>query len=894
MVEDPLEHPPVAQDSAGVLEGWPDDPEIDPYGSRMLARFGWPLRVIARLFFEKIDDESCDVEPVKRAAKDGSIVYVMRTRSRLDYLYFNHFVLKKGLPLARFANGVRTTAAGPLGQALRRLMARFRWRRRSRRRLPDPVDSGYLGDLARRGDPTLVFLRHGRTGLFHPKASARDLVEVLVEAQQQRSEPIFLVPQILIWERQPDRTNRGLVDVMLGDSDDPGWLRKGLIFLLYHRRAIVRLGEPVNLAEFIEAQEGQPVARIAKKLRWLLLGYLYRERKVIKGPDVRPRRWIFDRILAEPAVKTAITAEMVRQGRSEVAITRRARKILDKMGADYRWGAVMALRTALDYISKRLYSGVQFDAEDAERIRKAARKGTVLLLPAHRSHFDYLLLSWLLFYQGMMPPHIAAGANLAFFPMGPIFRRSGAFFIRRATQGDDLYATLLNHYLRALTAEGYTQEFFIEGGRSRSGKMLPPKVGLLGSYVEAMADRIVPDIQIVPVYIAYERVVEDYSVELTGEEKQAETASALVRSSKVLRKRFGRVYVKTNEPISLKEALETLDSPWQSLEPDERKVWLKRFGQHIVAEIQDVTVVTPSTVAAMALLAHDRRGITREHFHKRCRFLRQWLEGRGAPFSDSWHFPEDALDETLELFAAEKWVSILGRPAGHDEGEDDIVAIAQEAGPRIQMDFSKNTILFHFAPAAFVCTALALSDGEPTPMERLAKRFDYLVDLFGAEFFFHPDMPTAFVMATVIDQLAEHGVVVVEGDSVRVGDWARARLMIATVRNFFEAYYVVLKGSRMLRSGPMTEKELVAAALEYGRRLFLTEDVTRAEAIGKVNLTNAVRHFKGKGVLIPVGDHHGGTGQLELDEDARERYMGPMRKLFHSDKARPDLRRDDR
>jgi len=288
MAEDPIEHPPALLDPEGGLSGWPSDPELDPYGSRMVPRFGLPLRIMARLFFGRIDDESCDVEAVRRATEQGSILYVMRTRSLLDYLYFNYFVLEKSLPLARFANGVRSTIAGTFGRAIRSLAARLRWRRRSGRKLPDPVDSGYLAGLVRRGDPVLVFLRHGRTGLLSPKASSRDLVEVLVEAQQQRTEPIFLVPQILIWERQPDRTNRGLVDVLLGDSDDPGRLRKGLIFLLYHRRAVVRLGEPVNLAEFIEQQDGQPVARIAKKLRWLLLGYLYRERKVIKGPDVRP------------------------------------------------------------------------------------------------------------------------------------------------------------------------------------------------------------------------------------------------------------------------------------------------------------------------------------------------------------------------------------------------------------------------------------------------------------------------------------------------------------------------------------------------------------------------------------------------------------------------------
>jgi len=415
---------PQLNEPPRTLQVWPEDPEVDPWASRMLPRFGWPLQAIARGFFDRIDDESCDLEPVREAAGKGSLVYVMRTRSLLDYLYFNHFGLKKGLPLARFANGVRTTLFAPLGRMLRSIAARLRWRIKVARKLPDAVDSGYLGDLVGRGDPTLVFLRRGRTGWFSRRESAKDLVEVLVEAQATRTEPIYLVPQLLVWERAPDRTNRGLIDVLLGGSEDPGFIRKGLIFLVYHRRAVVRVGEPVDLKEFIEQQGGVSTERIAKKLRWLLLGYIYRERKVIKGPDVRPRRWLFDRVLAEPAVQEVIRAESTQQGRAYEATEKRARKILDKAGADFRWGAIMLFRSMIDVVNSRIYSGVEFEPEDAERIRKAVRKGTVVLVPSHRSHFDYMLLSWLLFYQGLMPPHIAAGSNLAFFPLGTLFRRS--------------------------------------------------------------------------------------------------------------------------------------------------------------------------------------------------------------------------------------------------------------------------------------------------------------------------------------------------------------------------------------------------------------------------------------------------------------------------------------
>jgi len=886
-------------------------PELasDPYGSRMLPRFGPFLRLVARVFFQRIEDDS-DLASVHRAAKRGSIVYVMRTRSLLDYLFFNFFMLRRGLPLADFANGVSTVLFGSLGQAVRRYRALFRMHREFGDRLPDAIDSGYLTRFLADGSTALLFLRPGRTWPLRPGTSAGDLIESLVEAQQRREEPIFIVPQVLVWSRAPDRGTRGLMDLLLGGTDDPGRLRKLAHFFVNYHHAVVKVGTPLNLKEFVVEQGDQRRARVAKKLRWLLLGYLYRERKVVKGPDVRPRRWLFNRVLAEPEVRQAIATSAKSEARGEHAVEKRARKILDRMGADFRFGAIMTLRLIIDVIASRIYSGVEFSVEDVERVREASRNGTVLLLPSHRSHLDYLLLSWLLYHQGMMPPHIAAGVNLSFWPLGSLFRRCGAYFIRRSFEGDPLYRSLVSHYLRALIAEGYTQEVFLEGGRSRTGKMLPGKIGLLSVYVEAMADRVVPDIQMVPVYIAYEKIVEDYSRELTGGEKQSETAGGLVRSASVLRRRFGRVYAKTNEPISLKESLEVLDRPFRELEEHERKAFLKRLVQHLSAEIQDVTVVTPSAVAASVLLTNERRGISRQLFHERCRMFTRWLESRYAHFSDSWHFPEDALDEAVEMFHEGDLVEIVPDAAGFASAASrDVIAVSRDVRHRLALDYPHNGILFHFVPAAFVCTALQVGTGQHQPLNRVQRRFDFLVDLFQQEFVFHPDVPSEHLVSNACVRLAEQGVIEllgpddqeelqsedaeswvgsglsvrIEGKSVRLLDRGKASLFIATIRSILEAYYVVLRVCTVLRTGPLTEHELVQASMNLGTRMFLTEDVTRPEAVSKVNLTNAVRHFRAKGVFKPADGGVAADALLVLDERIRERYLAPIRRLFLSE-----------
>ena len=922
-----IENSPDAEPPS--VPGWPQELPIGPYLSGMLPRFSLPMRLVAHRFFDHIDSDRNELAAVREAATAGSLVYVMRTRSVLDYLFFNHFQKKHKLPLSRFANGVRTLFAAPFAEQLHAAWVRFGQRREGLLPLPDPVDGGHLGELVQAGHPTLLFLKH-RTQVLGPSVSNRtDVVEVLVEAQRATDKPIFLVPQVLVWERAPDRTHRGFWDVLLGDPESPSRLRKLALFIQHRKHAVARIGKPVNLLEFLAEHEGQTDVRVAKKLRWLLLGFLYRERKVVKGPNIRPRRWLFDRILTEPPVRAAIEAEAKAQDKPAEVIEKRARRILDRTGADFRMGVIMFMRALVDLVVRRIYSGVEFGAEDAERIREASRKGPVLLLPTHRSHFDYLLLSWLLFREGMVPPHIAAGINLSFFPMGPLFRRSGAFFIRRSFADDALYKVLLDHYIRALTAEGYTQEFFIEGTRSRTGKMLPPKIGLLGTYVEAIADRVAPDIQIVPLSIAYEKVVEEgaYRRELTGGEKKQESAGELVKGASVLRRRFGRVYVRANAPISMKEALGRLPSPYANLGKEERKDFLKRFGARILAEIQDVTVVTPSTVAGTVLLTHDQRGIDRVSFERRARFLRRVLEARGALFSDAWAFPEDALAEALSMFEEAKLVETL---PGQDRPED-IISISQDAERRITLDYYKNNILFHFVPAAFICTALALGRGDGTreTLAAVRRRFDFLMGLFNEEFFFHPDVPQSHLLGEAGLLLEAEGVLEIsfseravssagptpvgpDGEHASQTDkgadelWGlsedpaaedifitalslpKSRLLIATIRNFFEAYYVVLEGAAVLQNAePVPEKEMVVTLLEAGQRMFLTSDIIRSEAVSKQNVTNAVRHFRQMGVLVSVDGSSDRTAPLMVDEQRLEDYAKPLRRLFHSRSLRP-------
>ena len=160
-----------------------------------------------------------------------------------------------------------------------------------------------------------------------------------------------------------------------------------------------------------------------------------------------------------------------------------------------------------------------------DTLKQNAPGHEVVYVPCHRSHMDYLLLSYLLYTKGIVPPHIAAGINLNLPVIGPILRRGGAFFLRRSFRGNALYSAVFTEYVSQLVAGGYSIEYFIEGGRSRTGRLLPPKGGMVAMTVRAFLRQPTRPVLFQPVYIGYEKLLEgdSYLDELIGKPKQKES-----------------------------------------------------------------------------------------------------------------------------------------------------------------------------------------------------------------------------------------------------------------------------------------------------------------------------------------------------------------------------------
>ena len=243
-------------------------------------------------------------------------------------------------------------------------------------------------------------------------------------------------------------------------------------------------------------------------------------------------------------------------------VEREARRELRRLCAAQNPYTLAFLHRLLANVWNRIYDGLEVDQEGLAKVRDACRDGAIVLLPSHKSHVDYLILSDVLYMNAMSPPLIAAGDNLNFWPIGPILRGAGAFFIRRSFKGKKLYSVLVDAYMRKLLLEGFSIEFFLEGGRSRTGKLLSPKYGLLSMVVDACLMLPGRKVSFVPISIGYERIVEErsYVDEQAGGEKAKENIGGLLKTPRVLRSRYGRLYLQFGEPLSFEDAMrETLE-----------------------------------------------------------------------------------------------------------------------------------------------------------------------------------------------------------------------------------------------------------------------------------------------------------------------------------------------
>jgi glycerol-3-phosphate O-acyltransferase len=854
-------------------------PAIDPrvarlptrlYRSEMQRRWG-PLYYLLGLwfFFRRLTMAEPAAERVRQAARKGPVVYVMRTQSEMDYLALNEVLRRRRLPLASFGTAVSTLLWQPLYLIARQLWEGPRHRIKHGR-LPHPVSSGFLERVVRGGEHAAVFLRRASDwrDVFRPP-DYPDPVAALLDAQERTGRQIQVLPVAVVWHRLPSRARSRNLQAILGTEEDPGAFVRlvGMAFAL--RSAVVQIGEPVSLSEYLERYADDAPDRRAKRLRRLLRRYCYRELRVVKGPKLKSPEWTRRLVLGSNRIRRLIAAEAEASGRPIAELQDEVVASYDKMAARFSYPWVLFASRVVRIFWDRIYSGIDVREEDLEAVRQAQREGVCVLVPCHKSHIDYMLLSSLLDRHDVVIPHIVAGENLSFFPVGAVFRRLGAFFIRRSFRGDRIFPEIFGAYLAHLFREGYTVEFFIEGGRSRTGKLLPPKVGVLGCTVdaglEARAGRLLSEVTWLPLAISYEQVAEEgpYARELAGEKKRPESLSEVVKAGRVLLKRYGRVYVRAGEPVKLSEFLKSLPAPWPELDRDRRKEALSELGERLVSQIGAGAVVLPTGLVALALLAQGEPVIEATALEARVKRLRDALLQAGAEPSAALTSSRQALGDALGRFLREGRVERITEPTTR-------FRVVPER--RVTLEYYKNGLLHFLAPAAMLASELRAAGAEVIDPEALQASFEFQLFLFRYEFILDPREDWEALAARGLEALRAYGAL--EGE--RVVDRERLSELAELVINFQESYYLTLRALKLLQARGLSQKELPGEVRKVGEQLLAVQDISRPEALSMVNLQNAARALRDE-QLYQL--RSGGEG-LEIDSVAHRDYLQRLRRLI--------------
>ena len=798
------------------------------------------LRWLYRRFFAHIRVDENWSRGVRDAASKGIVVYVMRSLSFLDFLCLDFLLKKFGLPLVHFVNDLGLWILEPFGKGERRLSLR--------RQVPEAealdqaVGDGYSALLFLRRPPK--FGSQSRRG----RELDVDLIKTLVTKQRRSSQPILLVPQTFVWSKKAGTAHPGLLDLLFGPVQWPGRVRVFCQFLLNYRDARLGSGEPFDLADFLEKNPDLTDGEAASKVRYALLRRMERDRAVILGPMKKTTARIQDELLRSPRVRTHIAQFAEEKDISYFKAERIAHKQLQRLCAKQSLFVVDLLHRFFQWVWSKMYDGVVLDREGLARVRAAAGDSSLVLLPSHKSHIDYLVLSDTLYNNALMPPLIAAGDNLSFWPIGPLLRRGGAFFIRRSFRDDSLYPVLVEAYLRKLLVEGFTIEFFMEGGRSRTGKPLPPKYGLLSMVVESACKLKGTKVKLVPISIGYERIIEERSFvhELSGGDKQSENVSDLLKSSSVLRSKWGRLYVQFGEIIDFddfkRQAAERLGgTSIETADVAQRRSAVRALAHRVMHSINEVTVVTPAALVATALLSHQKRGMTRASLLDACQSLVEQLEQMHARVAHQLsigdgRIREDTIDEALRLFMDARLI------VSHDTGPEPIYTIDSER--RIALEYYQNTIIHFFVPRALIAAGLLVDTEQWVDIARLSDRVQQLSRLFKHEFIYRTDASFDQIFDETLHAMANDGEVELRNGYVQATEGqTRHRLERYSVmlQTFFESYLLALRGAEIVLDGPIPKKDWYKRTLALGQQMYLAGEIERRESLSKLKLETALK-----------------------------------------------------
>ncbi len=702
----------------------------------------------------------------------------------------------------------------------------------------------WLGKQVR--DPEVVRIRSSRR-----RRTSR--IDPLAELAHP-GEETYLIPVRVVWMAPSKGGHRsvGWSDAFKpGDPRDPRGLRARLIRTFWPGRVKLVAAPGASVSElaqaYVSSGEIDGIEAFITRRAWRTLDKVERS---LRGNRYKIPRFVPEAILSRREFAHALDGYAAQSGADPATVRLDAERYLKEIAATHSPYVIDLIANGIHALYRQGYGAIHYSDGEVGEVAALGAENPVVFLPSHRSNLDRLSLQFMLWENDLPPNHTAGGINLNFFPIGPLLRRTGVFFIRRSFKDNALYKIVLRAYIDYLVEKRFPLEWYMEGGRSRSGKLNAPRFGLLNYVVGSLRRGKSEDIKLIPVSIVYDQIqdIPDYTREAQGKGKESESLGWLVRAIRSLRRRYGDIYIRFGEPISVASVIGGIG------DDDEESLGLQKLAFEVMYRIDQVTPITPIAVVSIALLGARGKARTAGELAEECSRLVEFIRARNLPTT-----------ERLELAGADTvtnlldWLSEHGNVSSHEALGRRVFWL--EDTQMIRISYYRNVVVHYFVNRAIAEMALTslIDEGERDP-ELARERMLALRDLLKFEFFF-PEKEEFLANVSDDVEIDVPGWETLLGTTGAIGVLAKMGEPVAywALLPFLDAYQIV--GDELeSQSRQFDEKRFLQACLDRARMYRIEERTFSGESASQVLFKSALALARNRGLL-------------ELSEEAHSRRV---------------------
>jgi len=662
---------------------------------------------------------------------------------------------------------------------------------------------------------------------------------------------VWMQPLRIAWlPTSSEGSSRSLQDLFHGRITEPGWIRRRTIAKFSPDRLAYVVGDGAYLQELRERRADTPVEK--HKLPQFVVNQaliaLERAERLVRGARYKVPRILKSDVFANPEFQNLIKNVAQQSDRSVHAVTDQAARYLREMAAT-QTPFTLDMMNAIYRAACRSHHDAKINVDDTqlERVAETMADRPVVFLISHKSMLDTMALSLVLFDANLPLPLTFGGINLNKPGLGAFARRSGIIFLRRSFQDNVIYKATFRRYIDYLIEKRFSLLWALEGTRSRTGKLLPPRFGLFSYVVESILRTRLHDVTFIPVSVAYDQIteVEDYSIEQRGQKKKPEGITWPLRFLRRGRSR-GQIHLRFGEGLTIRELVEPAELE-AGIDDQRKRTLVPTLAFEVAVRMNAATPITATAIITLILLAGGNRAQSLAEIRALARAGAAMIRRRDLEIVGHSNFrDENAVRATLDALHATGIVSYL------DEGTERLYTIS--ADQHLNAAYYRNTTVHYFILDAFA--EIALLDAATAPGDRVEAFFERaaeLRELFKFEFY----LPRRADYRTEIERRVRD----------RFGDWEdtirgcdgdgrdvlnAVKLLVAhgVLRSFVDAYRIV--ACVLVDAGADSidnESRFLSQCLKTGKHKLLQGRVFSAESISKTLYETGLKLANYRGLL---------------------------------------------